>query len=210
MTSPETVRHETVLDNVAQRVATVYAEALLRSARQRGQGGEIADELHALVSDVFRREPFLEQFLTSPAVGRDRKAGILKQVFEGRCNDLLFDFLLVLNAHDRLELLRGLAGVYREMLDRAENRLQVVVRSAVPLADDQRERLTGELRAAFGKEPVLRAAVDPGLLGGMVVQVDDWVYDSSVRTRLDVIRKQLVERSSHAIQSGRDRFSSDA
>ena len=52
------------------------------------------------------------------------------------------------------------------------------------------------------------ASVEPELLGGLVVQVDDWVYDASVRTRLDILRKQLVERSSHAIQSGRDRFSS--
>ena len=87
--------------------------------------------------------------------------------------------------------------------------MQVRVRSAVPLADDQRERLTGELRETFGKEPVLHASVEPDLLGGLVVQVDDWVYDGSIRTRLDILRKQLVERSSHAIQSGRDRFSSD-
>jgi F-type H+-transporting ATPase subunit delta len=209
MIPAEAVRHETVLDNVGQRVATVYAEALLRAARERGLGDEVAEELQALVGDVFRREPYLELFLSSPAIGRDRKAAVLREVFEGRTSDLLMDFLLVLNAHDRLELLRGLAGVYKEMLDRAENRMQVVVRSAAPLGDDQRERLTGELRAAFGKEPVLTTAVDPRLLGGLVVQVDDWVYDSSIRTRLDMIRKQLVERSSHAIQSGRDRFSSD-
>jgi F-type H+-transporting ATPase subunit delta len=77
------------------------------------------------------------------------------------------------------------------------------------LADDQRERLTGELRGAFGKEPVLRSSVEPGLLGGLIVQVDDWVFDSSVKTRLENIRHQLVERSSHAIQSGRDRFRSE-
>jgi F-type H+-transporting ATPase subunit delta len=208
MIPEEAVRHETVLDNVGQRVAKVYAEALLRAAGRQGVGREIADELQALVGDVFRREPALELFLSSPAVGRDRKAALLRQTFQGRTSDLLMDFLLVLNGHDRMEVLRGVADVYKEMIDRQENRVEVRVQSAVPLADDQRERLTGELRAAFGKEPVLHASVDPALLGGLVVQVDDWVYDSSVRTRLEMIRKQLVERSSHAIQSGRDRFSS--
>jgi F-type H+-transporting ATPase subunit delta len=208
MISEEAVRHQTVLDNTGQRVAKIYAEALLRAASQRGLGAELRDELHALVDEVFRREPALELFLSSPAIGRDRKADVLRQTFEGRTSELLFGFLNVLNTHDRLDVLRGVAGSYRDLFDRSENRMQVRVRSAVPLADDQRERLTGELRTAFGKEPVLHASVEPELLGGLIVQVDDWVYDSSVRTRLDILSKQLVERSSHAIQSGRDRFSS--
>jgi F-type H+-transporting ATPase subunit delta len=209
MISEEAVRHQTVLDSTGQRVAKVYAEALLRTAAQRGEGAELRDELQALVGDVFRREPALEVFLTNPAIGRDRKAALIKQTFEGRCSDLLLDFLNVLNNHDRLDVLRGSADVYRDLVDRSENRMQVRVRTAVPLADDQRERLTGQLRETFGKEPVLHASVEPELLGGLVVQVDDWVYDASVRTRLDILRKQLVERSSHAIQSGRDRFSSE-
>jgi F-type H+-transporting ATPase subunit delta len=207
MIPEEAVRHETVLDNVAQRVTKVYAEALLQAADERGQGAEVVDELQSLVGDVFRREPGLALFLTNPAIGRDRKDEVIRKTFEGRASDLLNDFLHVLNSHDRLEILRGLAGVCKELFDRKHNRMQVQVRSAVPLADDQRERLIRELQSSFGKEPVLSAQVDSALLGGLVVQVDDWVYDASVRTRLEIIRKQLVERSSHAIQSGRDRFS---
>src|SRR5262249_29440548 len=84
------------------------------------------------VGDVFRREPALEVFLTNPAIGRDRKAALLKQTFEGRCGELLFDFLNVLNAHDRMDVLRGVADVYRDLVDRGENRMQVRVRSEVP------------------------------------------------------------------------------
>jgi F-type H+-transporting ATPase subunit delta len=51
--------------------------------------------------------------------------------------------------------------------------------------------------------------VDPSLLGGLVVRTGDYVYDASVRTRLETIRKQLIERSSHEIQTGRDRFYAD-
>jgi F-type H+-transporting ATPase subunit delta len=208
MIPEEALRHETVLDNVGQRVAKVYAEALLRAAGRRGQGAEVREELHGLVDDVFRRDPAVERFLASPAVGRERKAEVIKGTFEGRASDLLVDFLYVLNGHDRMDVLRAVARVYNDLLDRRQNRMQVLVRSAVPLADGQRERIVEELRSSFGKEPVLQVSVEPALLGGLVVQVDGWVYDASVRTRLEMIRKQLIENSSHAIQSGRDRFSS--
>src|SRR5437762_3563210 len=61
---------------------------------------------------------------------------------------------------------------------------------------------------AVGRDPGLDTRVDAGLLGGMTVQVGDVLYDASVRTRLERIRNQLLERSSHAIQSERDRLRS--
>jgi F-type H+-transporting ATPase subunit delta len=114
----------------------------------------------------------------------------------------------VLNDHDRLELLRPVLAAYRALLDRRAHRLPVLVRSAVPLADDQRQRLENELRETFHYQPVLQTRVEPELLGGMVVEAGDWLYDASVRTRIQTIRNQLMERSNYEIQSGRNRFSS--
>ena len=57
---------------------------------------------------------------------------------------------------------------------------------------DQRERLLNDLRQTIHKEPVLETQVDPALLGGLVVKVGDWVYDASVRTRLENLKKQLT------------------
>jgi F-type H+-transporting ATPase subunit delta len=113
----------------------------------------------------------------------------------------------VLNQHERLNLLRPILAAAKELRDQRAKRIRVQVRSAVPLADDQADRLRQQLRESLRLDPVLRTEVDPELLGGVVVRVGDWLYDASVRARLDSIRNQLIERSSHEIQSGRDRFS---
>jgi F-type H+-transporting ATPase subunit delta len=208
MTPHEQVHHETVLDDSTRHVARVYAEALYNAADRRQQAAEMLGDLDALVHDVFRRDPGIEAFLASAAVGRDRKQEALRKAFEGRADEVFVNFLLVLNEHDRLDILRAVAGAYRAVHDRRTRRMHVRVDSAVPLAEDQQERLRQELRLAFGREPVLHARVDPDLLGGLVVRVEDWVYDASVRSRLETIRDQLIERSSHEIQSRRDRFRS--
>ena len=78
----------------------------------------------------------------------------------------------------------------------------------MPLSEDVQIRLRAELHADFQLEPVLVLHVDPALLGGLKVRIGDTVYDSTVRTRLNNLRNQLIERSSHEIQSRRDRFSS--
>jgi F-type H+-transporting ATPase subunit delta len=193
-------RHETVLDDTTRHVARVYAQALLDAAGKRQQADEVLDELNALVRDVLNREPALEEFLASPTVGRDRKEKVIRDAFEGRADEVLVSFLLVLNRHDRLELLRAVAQEYRALYDAQTGRMPVQVESAAPLAADQEERLRQELRARFkGREPVLVTRVNPDLLGGLVVRVGDWVYDASVRNRLALIRHQLIERSSHEI-----------
>jgi len=206
MNQHEQVRHETVLDDTTRHVARVYAEALYNAADRNGETGQVVEELGDLVSQVFNRDPGVEAFLASPSVSRDRKHEALRKAFEGRASQVLVNFLYVLNDHDRLGLLRALASSYRELYDQRMGRMPVQVTSAVPLAEEQQERLRNELREVFRREPVLATSVDPDLLGGLVVRVEDWVYDASVRTRLETIQKQLIERSSHEIQGGRDRF----
>jgi F-type H+-transporting ATPase subunit delta len=192
-----TPHHETVLDAGSRRVARVYAEALLDAAQKRGETERVLEEFASLFEDLFRADPQFEAFLASGAISRKPKAAVIHRAFDGRASDTFLNFLLVLNDHQRLDLLRGIHEVVKELHDERTGRMRVVVTSAVPLPDDQRERLMGELRQKYKKEPVLATRVDPSLLGGIVVRVGDWLYDASVRTRLENIRKQLIERGSH-------------
>ncbi len=183
-----------------------------RSPRRPGvcrgdQSREVLDELEALVNEVVRPNPDTEAFFRSAAIGRDRKAEFLRAALGGRISDLVLNFLLVLNEHYRLDLLMVIVAAYRDLLEQHTGQMRVQVRTAVPLDHDHQERLRGELQQAFGREPILEQRVEPDLLGGLVVQVGDWLYDASVRTRIESIRNQLIERSSYEIQSGRDRFS---
>jgi F-type H+-transporting ATPase subunit delta len=192
----------------AQRVARVYAEALLNAAEKQGQADTAFEELEALVREVFQADPQFEAFLSSSAIGRDRKGQVLQSIFQGRGSEVFVNFLLVLNEHERLDLLRAVLAAAREIRDQRARRIRVRVRSAVPLPDDQRDRLLQDLRQSFQLEPLLETEVDPELLGGLVVRVGDWLYDASVRTQLENIRNQLIAESSHEIQSRRDSFSS--
>jgi len=193
-----------------RRVATVYAEALLRAAEERGQAEDVGRELQALVTDVYDKTPDVEATLASPAVKRSAKAPVLEHAFKNHVSDLLFNFLNVLNSKDRLSLVRHVAAAFRGGLDERAKRVRGSVRSAVPLTDEQTERLKQAIGQATGLDPIIKSVVDESLLGGMIVQVGDHVFDSSVRYRIEAIRNQLLARSSYEIQAGRDRFSSHA
>jgi F-type H+-transporting ATPase subunit delta len=203
---PQTV-HELTADASAQRIARVYAEALLDAAQARHAAAEVLEELEVLLRDVAGQDPLLGAFFMGGTIGRAARRQAIERAFGGRVSDLFLDFLLVLNDHERLELLRPIRAAYVDLLNQRMGQVRVLVRSAVPLDDAHLGRLVVQLKHMTGREPVLEVAVDPALLGGMIVRVGDYLYDTTVKTRLEKIKNQLLERSSHAIQTGRDRFS---
>ena len=137
------------------------------------------------------------------AADKDR---LIAQAFEGRTLPTTVHFLRVLNRHGRLELLGPSLRAARATWDRRQNRRKVTVRSAVPLTGDQADALKERLAKTVGGTPVLKLEVDPALIGGLVVQVGDDVYDASVRNRLEQLRQRLIEGKTHEIQSRRDHF----
>jgi F-type H+-transporting ATPase subunit delta len=209
MKSADGASQSEALNVGAQKIARVYAEAYLAAAEKDGQAVEALDELESLVADVFDKDSRFETALSGAALGRHAREELIRKTFEGRASDRFVRFLGVLNDHDRLELIRGIARGARQIQDEKNRRVKVYVTTAVPLPDDQAESLKQVLRDRLHLDPVLETAVDPGLLGGLKVRVGDIQYDSSVRTRIDHIRQSILERGSHEIQVGRDRFSSD-
>lgn len=197
MATQDGKRHDSVLEatGATARLARVYAEALMAAAGD--QADAIGDDLDALVGDVLGEHPDAERFLASGAVNRKTKAAVLEAAFGGGVSDTLRNFLGVLNRNSRLGLLRAIAAAYRKLRDEAAGRVRVAVTSAVPLSDDQLTKLKTTLADRLRAEPVLDARADPDLLGGLVVQVGDRVYDSSVRTRLNSLRTHLMASGSY-------------
>jgi F-type H+-transporting ATPase subunit delta len=195
-------RAATVFDIDVLRVARVYAEALLNAAVAQGKADEIWDQLVALVGEPLRRSDSPADpvaILVKSGIPRIRRADIIGRILGGRVDDLLLRFILVLNAHNRLEILRAVASVYRELMDTRARLGRVQVKSAVPLTDAEREQIKDMARRQFDFDPVLVETVDPTLLGGVRLQVGDRMIDATVRTRLESLKNQLLARSSYAI-----------
>ena len=196
--------HETVLDTgtTSNRLARVYAEALLGAAEKAGQTNEVVAELDGLVDDVIRKNAAVASFLKNPTINKKKKAPVIEQAFGGKCTATLKNFLGVLNANGRLGMVSAVRNAVRDITDKRNNRLRVTVTSAVPLGADQQEKIKQTLKAALSMEPVLTVKENPDLLGGLVVQFGDKVVDSSVRSRLESLRTALMSQgTSYVLQN---------
>lgn len=200
--------HEVFADVSAYRLAKVYATALLNTAEQANSVDSVIEEIDSLVTDVFNNDARLEALLAGAAVGRKTREEAIKKAFASRASDTFLKFLLVLNDHDRLDLIKPIRHALHELRDERARRLRVIVSSAIALSDEVQNRIRAMVQDQFKLEPMLDLRIDPSLLGGLKIRIGDTVYDATIRSRIENLRNQLIASSSHEIQTRRDRFSS--
>ena len=193
--------------NVGQQpVAAVYAKAFLGAAATAGNAGGLVAELASVVYEVLDRFPDFETLLSSALVSQDDKLAQLDRVFGGRVSPTVLDFLKVISRHGRLDVLRAIQREVERMYEDASGQVRVEIRTATPLDSNLAGKLAGSLRTMLGAEPKLESRVMPELIGGLVLRIGDTVYDGSIQRQLEQVREQMIHRSVHEIQSGRDRF----
>ena len=195
----------------AQQVAGVYARALLGASEDAGQTEAIVDQLDSWVSDVLEAFPQFEAVLASPWVSLADKERLIDKTLGGRASPAVLDFLKVVAEHGRLDVLRDIRRVAHLLYDERAN--EFVSKSRLPrrwTPTGGPHRSIETLRGILGQQPRLEHAVDPSLIGGLVLRVGDKVFDGSVATRLARVREQMITRSVHEIQRRRDRFSNSA
>ncbi|PDV98706.1 ATP synthase F1 subunit delta [Candidatus Chloroploca asiatica] len=73
-----------------------------------------------------------------------------------------------------------------------EAALDAVVTSAVELSSAQQAKILAELKERYGTGVVVSFAVDPTLIGGLIIRVGDQVLDNSLRTRLSVLQRSML------------------
>lgn len=193
-------------DVTAERIAAVYAEAFLDVAQAAGEAEPLVAELEAILREVLDPWPDFESLLASSIISHEEKSQILRRVFGGRVSPRVLDFLLVLSRRGRLDCLRVIVRAVREEWIRRRNEIRVRVKTAVALKAEVASELERTLESLLGRRPIIEQRVEPDLLGGIVIEVGDTVFDASVAVQLERVRKQIIDRSAHEIQSRRDRF----
>jgi F-type H+-transporting ATPase subunit delta len=187
-----------------------YAAALLGAAEKENQVDVALDDLDAIRVEILDPNPKFAQLLASPQMAGDEKDRILVELLDGKISSVALRFLRVLNRHGRIGLIGPLSLEARRIWDRRHGRIPVHVKTASPLDAGQEAALTKKLAAMIAATPILHVVTDPDLIGGLVVQVGDQVYDASVRTRLEQVRQRLIEGKMYEIQKRRDQFSHSA
>ena len=137
-----------------------------------------SDDLAALVNNPQ---------ITRQAAGKamDGVAGLLG------LSTLTKNFLGVLAGNRRLSALPGMVRAFAAIAAAHRGEVTAQVTSAHPLDDAQLAALAAKLKTREGRDVKLKTAVDPDILGGLVVRIGSQMIDSSIRTRLNSLAQAM-------------------
>ena len=189
-------------DDKQMAIAQVYAHAMHDLAQARGEAGALGEELADLAAYVAGSAE-LATFFSSPLVDAGDRAKSLERLLRGRASDLLVDSLQVINRKERLGALGAIAEAYHLRHQEHLGQVDVRVATALPLSGALRRRLETVLAEHSGRQPQLIEEVDPSLIGGIVLRIDDEKIDASVIHEIGRLRRALRERSEQEIHRGR-------
>jgi F-type H+-transporting ATPase subunit delta len=181
---------------IAGSIGRRYAKALLSIGVATKSFDALGRELDR-AADTISRSPELKNALENPVFAVSKRRQVLEQLARPLAlSTTVKNLLLLLLDKGRINALPDIARAHRELVDEQAGRARAVVTSAAPLDPGVESRLKGALEKQTGKAVILDKRIDPSLIGGVVAQVGDLVFDGSIKTQLDQIRQDLLTNRS--------------
>ena len=173
-------------------VARNYADMLYSLAERAGAQEDWLAMLGELGS-LYRETSSFRAFLHTPRVSPDEKKQLLRSVLGDRYPEPFVRFLQVVIDKRRQGLLPLMEEAYREILDEKTGRVHAKVTLPFEADASFRAELENALSDHLEGEVSADFRTDEAIIGGLVVRVKDRVLDGSVRRRLQLMRRALLE-----------------
>jgi len=166
-----------------------YALAAFELAKESGGLEKWASALDTIAG--FIGEADVARALDNTRYSLDTKMQLIEAGLKG-LDPLALNFARLLVRKGRTPLASSIAEEFRLMLESERGIARVTAKTAIALSESERDALLQRLHTSMGKQVVLTTAVDPALLGGVVVQIGDRLIDASTRAKLEALRESLV------------------
>ena len=174
-----------------QRIASRYAKSLIELAQEQNKLEAVTEDMKSFKTLLENRDLYL--LLKSPVVGTDKKKQIFKVLFEGKFDKLTSAFLDLLTTKVRESYVPEIVDEYLAQYKRLMHISTVKVTTATPLDDKMLESIKAKLlkSSATDEKVEIITEVDPSLIGGLVLEFDDRIYDASLSSKLDGLKRQF-------------------
>jgi F-type H+-transporting ATPase subunit delta len=182
-------------------VARNYADTLLDLAGREEAGQEYL-RMIGDVAGLYATSTEFRMFVESPRIPIAEKREAIRAGFGERYPAPFVRFLLVVMEKRRQGLLPEIEEACRELLDQRTGRVNATVTLTVEPDPELRREIEASLSRVLGREVTADFSLDSRLLGGMIVRVEDCVLDGSLRRRLQLLRRTLIEEGSSARAAG--------
>ena len=176
-----------------RKLALRYARALL-SVIDDPTTLERIDELLAALTQALEDSPDLRSAMLDPAVPRSARTQLLRSLVEQNGLPVeVGNFFATLVDNNRIDALDAIAVVFHEERERQQGIVAAEMTTATPITDEMKRRAQGVLERVTGAKVRLTCNVESDLIGGAVTKIGSTVYDGSLRSQLEQLRRKMAD-----------------
>ena len=173
---------------MAKLVSQTYGEALFELAMEQDKIDVFTEEID-VISEVLAKNPDFSKLMNHPKIDKENKLEIVDNVFLGRIDKELVGFL-----RGRYADLDSILQYFRNAVKEEKGIGVAYVKSAAALSDRQKKQIEEKLLETTKYTAMeMHYSTDAAIIGGLVIRIGDHVVDSSIATKLNELKKQLMK-----------------
>ena len=181
---------------MAKLVSKTYGEALYEIAMESGKPDK-AEELLAEVQQlckILKANPEFDKMMLHPGIPKQEKLQAMEAVFKGRVSDELTGLLEIVIQKERYSELQNIFTYFIDKMKEEKGIGVAHITTAAALSEAQKKACVARLLETTSYKSIeADFQTDKALIGGMVIRINDRVVDSSVRTKLNDLKRQLLQ-----------------
>ncbi len=178
---------------MAKLISKTYGDALFELAVEEDRVDALLEEIEQLQKVLSENAEF-GRLMNHPKVIKEEKIQVAKNVFEGRMSDELLGFLIIIISKDRYKDIDAILDYFIAEVKQYKGIGIATVTTAVPLREEQCKEVEQRLLDTTSYTTMeMNYMLDKSLIGGMVIRIGDRVVDSSIKTKLNELQKELLK-----------------
>jgi F-type H+-transporting ATPase subunit delta len=175
-----------------KKIARRYAKALIEIGKEEDKLEQFKGELKAF-SKLLKEFPELNACLTSPIYSTEELRGIVSFLNKKlNLSDTILNFLYLLIDKRRAIYFEEIIASYEDFINEIFGYVKAKIITPKPLPKKNYEKIKEVLERVTEKKILLEAKTDPQIIGGVIAEVGDKVFDGSIRNQLQKMREKLA------------------
>jgi F-type H+-transporting ATPase subunit delta len=174
-----------------QKVSARYARALFDLALENKLQEVIFTDLKYVSSTILSSSD-LASVLRSPVITSHKKIKILEEIFASNVDKLTMNFITLLANKTRENLITSIYYQFEIIYNEFKNNIPVTFVTAVELDQTMKSSLIEKITKMTGKNVLDTFVVDPKIKGGLLVKIQDWVFDATIENQLKDLYNKLA------------------
>lgn len=172
------------------KISVRYSKALFQTALEKNIVGKVMDDMK-FISELSKSPETLE-FLENPIIPPSKKSDIFQKMLKGNVHDITLALVDLLVKNGRESFLPAIARSFMRETRMHEGITETILTTAVPVDENVKKQISELVKKTFSTNVELKEVIDPAIIGGFILKVDDNYIDASVKNKLRKVKKELL------------------